>query len=81
MPAPLEADCQPLRLRVDPNRVASAPRKPAPLPTRASEKKVLLQLGTSAAPGEVCAQINGDCQGQVVDTESRTWSGVKSLYR
>ncbi len=44
---PLEADCQRLRLRVDPNRIATRPRT-SPLPTRARERELLLAFG--AAP-------------------------------
>lgn len=38
-----------------------------------------LPVGVSGGVGQVTAQINGDCL--VVDSESTTWGGVKSLYR
>ena len=44
LPDPLEADCQPLRLRVDPNRLARPRSKPAPS-LRKDERRLLQTYG------------------------------------
>jgi tetratricopeptide (TPR) repeat protein len=50
MPPPLEADCQPLKLRVDPSRVAAAPQIDASLPGRDQERPLLLRYGAATTP-------------------------------
>ncbi|MFH2004960.1 MAG: hypothetical protein ABI333_00105 [bacterium] len=50
VPQPLEADCQPLRLRVDPSRLTQ-PRRLEKLGTRAEEQQLLLRYG-AAQSGE-----------------------------
>ena len=37
----------------------------------------MFQVNLAFGSGEVCASINSD----IVDSESETWGGVKSLYR
>jgi len=48
VPPPLEADCQPLRLRVDPTGL-TRPRKIPSLPPRADERQMLLSLGVATS--------------------------------
>lgn len=48
VPPPLEADCQPLLLRVDPTRL-TRPRKVPKLPTRSDERQMLLALGVATS--------------------------------
>lgn len=48
VPPPLEADCQPLRLRVDPTRLTRV-RKAKKLPTRADERRMILELGAATS--------------------------------
>ena len=48
VPPPLEADCQLLRLRVDPTRLTGR-RTVQKLPTRDDERRLLLQLGVASS--------------------------------
>lgn len=52
---------------------------PGDLPVALLADGVLQQLTTPVAPGEVCAQINGE--DPIIGTENADWGAIKSLYR
>lgn len=52
---------------------------PGDRPVYLTSDELLVPCRTPGAPGEVSAQINGDCG--VVSTRTTTWSALKSLYR
>lgn len=54
------------------------PSIPGDLPVAVDGDDNLIQLGLTTWVGEVCAMINDL---GVVDAQSQTWGGVKSLYR
>jgi hypothetical protein len=56
---------------------ALPPSIPGDLPVVVDGNDNMFQINLEFGSGEVCASINSD----IVDSESETWGGVKSLYR